>query len=235
MKGFNDIPEAQDLAIHNVASRSSYENFVEKLYFDLDCILSDMIDLTVHLLPMSETGISGWIWTNLRAKNYDAQLDSDKNGNADISVTQKPFKWIGEAKIFGGKDDYTNNYLFGGFKQLTTRYSKGESNATCGGMFIYIKNRGRVETEKAIMDGWKNYLSNKSEEIQDLKFSPCSINVRCLLTEHTHQVSGYPYQVRHMPLCLLHIPEDKSGKDAKKYQDEREQYENFNPIEEDHF
>ena len=97
MKGFNDIPEAQDLAIHNVASRSSYENFVEKLYFDLDCILSDMIDLTVHLLPMSETGISGWIWTNLRAKNYDAQLDSDKNGNADISVTQKPFKWFGEA------------------------------------------------------------------------------------------------------------------------------------------
>lgn len=116
MKGFNDIPEAQDLAIHNVASRSSYENFVEKLYFDLDCILSDMIDLTVHLLPMSEkreypvgSGLTS------RAKNYDAQLDSDKNGNADISVTQKPFKWIGEAKIFGGKDDYTNNYLFGGF------------------------------------------------------------------------------------------------------------------------
>lgn len=235
MRGFNDLPEAQDLSLHNVASRSSYENFIDLLYNDLDCIFSDMIDGTEHLLPMGETGISWHIWSNLRAKNYDAQLDSDKNGNADISVTQKPFKWIGEAKIFGGKDNYGNPYLYGGYEQLTTRYSKGEANATCGGMLIYIKPRGREETERSVMLNWREYLKGKATEIQDLNFEDCSLNPRCLITSQTHHVSGYPYKVRHMPICLLHLPNDKSGREAKKYQEARESYENFDPHEEDHF
>lgn len=38
-----------------------------------------------------------------------------------------------------------------------------------------------------------------------------------------------------MPICLLHLPEDKSVRDTKKYQKARANYENFDPHEEDHF
>jgi hypothetical protein len=235
MKGFNDIPEAEDFAIQNVASRSSYQNFIEKLYFDIDCIISDLIDLTETLLPMPETGISGIIWSNLRAKNYDAQLDSHKNGNADISVTQKPYKWICEAKIYGGEHNYNNNYLYGGYQQLTTRYSKAEVNATFGGMFIYIKPRGRVENETTIMSDWKKFLESKQNEITDLNIETCLQNEGCFVSQQTHVVGGRTYSVRHMPLCLLHLPEDKSGLDAKKYNDARLKYENFDQSEENHW
>ncbi len=85
MNSFNDFPEAQEYAMRAIAPRISYEKFVEKLYMDIDSILSLMMDGVGHLLDLDETGISFLIWTNLKSKNYDAQLDSDKNGNADIS------------------------------------------------------------------------------------------------------------------------------------------------------
>ena len=38
-----------------------------------------------------------------------------------------------------------------------------------------------------------------------------------------------------MPICLLHLPEDQSVRDTKKYQKARVNYENFDPHEEDLF
>ena len=227
MNSFNDFPEAQEYAMRAIAPRISYEKFVEKLYMDIDSILSLMMDGVGHLLDLDETGISFLIWTNLKSKNYDAQLDSDKNGNADISVTSDTYKWIAEAKIYGGKNNYGLNHIYQGFLQLSTRYSKCEANADCGGLFIFIKPRGRTETEKSIMDSWLNMLNNKKNEIKNLVLTPHSLNERSLFSEHDHVVSGYRYKVRHMPLCLLHLPEDKSGLDSKKYEEARIAYESF--------
>lgn len=38
-----------------------------------------------------------------------------------------------------------------------------------------------------------------------------------------------------MPICLLHVPDDQSGREAKKYQKARVNYENVDPHEEDLF
>jgi hypothetical protein len=227
MNSFNDFPEAEDYAMRAIAPRISYEKFIEKLYIDIDCIFSLMMDGVGHLLDLDETGISFVIWMNLRSKNYDAQLDSDKNGNADISVTYKNYKWIAESKIYGDKYTDPLGHLYQGFLQLTTRYSKCEANADCGGLFIFIKPRGRKETEKSIMDSWLNKLNSKRNELSNLILTAHSANDRSLYSEHDHMVSGYRYKVRHMPLCLLHLPEDKSGLDAKKYKAARVAYNSF--------
>ena len=41
MNSFNDFPEAQEYAMRAIAPRISYEKFVEKLYMDIDSILSN--------------------------------------------------------------------------------------------------------------------------------------------------------------------------------------------------
>ena len=44
MNSFNDFPEAEDLAIRNIASKLSYEDFVSQLNEDIDLIIADMMD-----------------------------------------------------------------------------------------------------------------------------------------------------------------------------------------------
>ena len=234
MNSLNDFPEAEDLAIRNIASKLSYEDFVSQLNEDIDLIVADMMDGVENFIDRNEKSISYHIYTNLRSRNYAAELGSDTNGNADISVTAKSYRWIAEAKIFGGRNDYKTDYLYWGFKQLTTRYSKCQGNADCGAMFIYIQPRSADDTERNVMDAWNNFLEGKKLELNQLCITPHSGKDRSLYTKHIHGTSGYPYTVRHIPLCFFHLPEDKSGLKAKKYNETRENFSNFNNGEE-HF
>lgn len=234
MNSFNDFPYAEDLAIRNIASKLSYEDFISQLNEDIDLIVADMMDGVENFIDRNEKNISYHIYTNLKSKNYSAEYDSDKNGNADISVSAGSYEWLAEAKIFGGKNNYNTDYLYGGFKQLTTRYSKCQGNADCGAMFIYIHPRSADDSEKNVMDAWNSFLEGKKLELNQLCIIPHSGKDRSLYTQHIHGTSGYPYKVRHIPLCFFHLPEDKSGVNAKKYNETREKFLNFDSKEE-HF
>ncbi|PJX26708.1 hypothetical protein CAP50_02765 [Psychrobacter sp. L7] len=222
----NDFISARELMMHDLHSRFSYDEFIELLYKDLEYIASVMMDGVETYIDMSETEISRQIYNNLKMKNYGAELDSDKNGNADISVISGSYKWISEAKIFGGANRYGFDHINEGFLQLTTRYSKGESHAYHGGLFIYIKPKGKNDTEKSVMDGWKAMIESNKYELNNLEIDGHHQNKRYLTTKHDHQVSGYPYVVKHIPICLLHLPEDKSGLKAEKYALARKEYRN---------
>lgn len=234
MNSFNDFPEAEDLAIRNIASKLSYNDFINQLNEDIDLIIADMMDGVENFIGRNEKNISYHIYTNLKSKNYDAEYDSDKNGNADISVSARSYRWIAEAKIFGGNNNYNTEYLYGGFKQLSTRYSKCQGDADCGAMFIYIQPRSEDDCEKNVMDSWNNFLESKKSELKQLLITPHCASNRSLYTQHIHGTSGYPYKVRHIPLCFFHLPEDKSGLNAKKYKKTRESFLNFDSNEE-HF
>lgn len=233
MNSLNDFPEAEDLAIRNIASKLSYEDFVNKLNEDIDLIIADMMDGVENFIDRNEKNISYHIYTNLKSKNYFAECDSDKNGNADISVSAGSYRWLAEAKIFGGKNNYNTEYLYGGFKQLTTRYSKCQGNADCGAMLIYIQPRSEDDCEKNVMDTWNNFLEAKKSELKQLCITPHSKRNRSLYTQHIHS-NGYEYTVRHIPLWFFHLPEDKSAIKAQKYNERRENFLNFNNGEE-HF
>lgn len=218
----NSLPiNATMLALRN--SITNYDDWIKVLYMDIDEVYSSCLDSTEILQKLSETEISSIIGLGLRMRFYNVQVDSDKNGNADLSVQSGSFLWIGEAKIVNNSTPTDFAYLHGGLKQLITRYSKGQGNAVNGSLLIYIKPNSRFTNESNFMSQWITYL--EEHEITYVTHYQCSNKNTNSITDHKHPVSGNNYSVRHMPLTLLHLPEDNSGKDAKKYAEQREYYE----------
>ena len=215
----NLMPRAIEKAYRDLlATEGEYEDFVEEIYKDIDEITTDILTAVEYYRDLGEVQISHNIWMNLKRKWPTVQKDSDNNGNADISITLGSFVWIAEAKIWGGPNKYGNSYLYGGYTQLTERYSKGQVGATAGAMLIFIKPNNTKQTEPKVMASWQSYLQEKLGDTLT-SVNPCTLKKSCIKSIQPHTGTEYSYQVRHIPITLLHIPRDKSAKDAKKYQD----------------
>ena len=94
----NSLPiNATMLALRN--SITNYDDWIKVLYMDIDEVYSSCLDSTEIFMKLSETEISSMIGMGLKMRFYNVQVDSDKNGNADLSVQSGSFLWIGEAKI----------------------------------------------------------------------------------------------------------------------------------------
>lgn len=213
-------PQAQqeilDLALRNIAmTTDTYSIWINKIYQDLDIAISRMIDNTPSMLVLDETGLTAVLAMQMQAI-YQASAETFRNGNADISIEHKSFRWIGEAKIIESSAQSNLKYVNQGFLQLTTRYAKGQANATCGGMLIYIKPNKRCKGKKTVMQDWQGYLTQKYPD-SNMSLSNCTLNIDCFYSEHTHETAEDIYKVRHMPIVLHHKPQDSSGLKAKIY------------------
>ncbi|QRP67825.1 hypothetical protein [Acinetobacter pittii] len=220
----NLMPRAIESAYRDLlATEGTYEDFVEEVYKDIDEITTDMLTAVEYYRELDEVRISHNIWMNLKRKWPSVQKDSDTNGNADISITLGQFVWIAEAKIWGGPNKYGNSYLYGGYTQLTERYSKGQVGATAGAMLIFIKPNNAKQTEPKVMEQWQAYLTAQLGDSL-LSLTPCPKKSSCVYSLQPHSGTDYGYKVRHIPITFLHIPRDESAQNAKKYKEITEDF-----------
>jgi hypothetical protein len=193
---------------------ASYDEFVEVLYDELDLIISTLEANPQFYYSDDEDKITHTIVTALQMRNYAATQGTTTGGNVDITVPgpNSAWTWIGEAKIFTSL-----NSLSEGFLQLTTRYRNASPVFACRGLLAYTKRHDVSE-----------HLKMWDEEVQKLgleEFVRTDCNRRGKLafyTSHKDKSSGLPVKIRHNAICLYHLPEDKSGRTAKKYQERRQ-------------
>lgn len=184
---------------------STYEQFVDVLYKDLDEIVSIFQENPELRFEDTEDRLTIEIVSNLRSMGYNAGHETKVGGHADILVRGKGNSlWIGEAKIHNGYD-----YLFKGFQQLCTRYSTGDISQDCGGLLIYVKNKDF----KSVIDSWKQDIEGRG--LDGFSMSDCSNRANfSFFTEHKHERSGTAFKVRHLGISLYFSPRDR-GKVAK--------------------
>jgi len=181
-------------------SVDNYNEFINILYRDIDCIIQDIESSRALRQDDGEDRTTIEIVNILNRIGYDCSHDELHGGHTDLAVKIKSFIWLGEAKIHSGYD-----YLHEGFKQLCTRYSTGGQNQSDGGLLIYLYGADA----KTVMDRWLTHLCDQS--YAGFKSMPCKNNKLYFFTEHTHETSGLPFRVRHMVILLHHDPKDKSG------------------------
>lgn len=178
---------------------SSYEQFVNSLYTDLDEIVAIIQENPELRKNDDENRLTIEIVGMLRAYGYSAGHDTKVGGHTDISVRgKKNFLWIGEAKIHGAYDE-----LLGGFKQLCTRYSTGDVGQNCGGMIIYIRNVKAAD----VVTEWRARLSQQGLEQYSDYDCPARAGM-AFYSSHIHERAGMHFQVRHVGVILRFDPKD---------------------------
>lgn len=188
--------------VQDVNKLESSGDFIGQLYKDLDRIIYQIEKNPELHQEDKEDRLTIEIVRSLRNAGYDnANHDCKIGGHVDLTVEKNDFIWLGEAKIY--RD---NNYLWEGFLQLTTRYSIGNDNQSSGGLLIYIFD----EDAKSVMEKWQTYLLSKN--LPDYSYKPCKLNSLAFISSHKHQRSGFPFQIRHIPVLLHFSPQDKSGR-----------------------
>ncbi|MBW4539577.1 MAG: HEAT repeat domain-containing protein [Myxacorys chilensis ATA2-1-KO14] len=180
-------------------------DFIGQLYKDIDQVIYQIERNPELRQEDKEDRLTIEIVGALRISGYNASHDCKIGGHVDLTVEKNDFVWLGEAKIY--RD---NNYLWEGFQQLTTRYSTGNINQNSGGLLIYIK-KGDA---KSIMERWQEYLLNK--KLSNYKCDFYKTGSSSFISSHTHERSGQPFHVRHIPVLLYSDPKDKSGRRRKE-------------------
>jgi len=126
------------------------------------------------------------------------------NGNVDLVVEWRGFKWLGEAKIAADLQK-----IFHGYQQLTSRYATGQPGQTAGGLLLYCKH----DSATVIMDGWRAALRHEipGANIQD---GPVPLSFR---SDDRRNGSGQMISIVHLAFPLYHVPEEDTwtlSKDA---------------------
>lgn len=190
------VPEIGDFASRLLIK--NYQDFINRLYVNIDKIISELQKNPEILQHDSEDRLSISIKSSLNSMGYKASHDQKIGGHCDLIVEGRyNWIWIGEAKIYNGYQ-----YLMKGFNQLTTRYSTGDLNQNHGGLIIYIKKLNAAE----IMNKWGDTL--KEEGITNI--SDCNIRPKLsFYSQHLHERSGLNFHVRHMAVMLGFEPKDK--------------------------
>lgn len=210
MIDFNDPQFLFDFLINNVEKYGTYDQFVDILYRNIDEIVSELLSNSEDFINAEEDYISNSICRSLVDRRFSAVREVQENGRADIRVKKGSFKWIAEAKRATSMTNVRE-----GFLQLLTRYSKGEGNATSGGLFIYIQ--GEKNKEADFMHKWVNKELVEQRVVKIMESNPCALKPTCMITTLVHPGSLNVYKLRNMPISFFHNPQDKSGRKAKKY------------------
>jgi len=177
----------------------TYEDFIEVLYKDIDqIILLKQENPEMYRTDPGEDRLTVEIKNALVCKGYNATHETKHGGHTDLLVRRKSYIWIGEAKVHKSYP-----YLFKGFNQLISRYSTGDFNQQDGGILIYIFKKD----SQSIMNKWKDYLLSKNPK--DCSCVPCEPRRLGFYSTHTHEKSGLPFRIRHMPLMLYFNPKDR--------------------------
>lgn len=119
------------------------------------------------------------------------------NGNVDMVIEWRSFKWLGEAKI---ADDLQK--IFHGYQQLTSRYATGQPGQTAGGLLLYcLHDRAGV-----IMEGWKAALQHEMPG-SNIQAGPVPLSFR---SDDDRNGSGQLINVVHLAFPLFHVPEENT-------------------------
>ncbi len=176
-----------------------YEEFVSILYDDINKIVIEMERNLELRKKDGEDRLTIEIKGSLCHFGYTAGHDNKIGGHCDLTVEKKEWLWIGEAKVFDSRG-YT--WVNEGFQQLTTRYSTGGYNNCHGAILIYI----RKPNTKQIMENWKAHLLANNGDVENLQAFDFLEKSLIFCSEHSHQRTGLPFKVRHIPFCLHFDP-----------------------------
>jgi hypothetical protein len=174
-----------------------YDEFIEALYQDFDCIITLIQENAELRQEDSEDRLTIDIKNQLNCMGYSASHETKHGGHTDLLIRKCNYIWIGEAKIHSGYD-----YLWKGFLQLSTRYSTGDIDQMNGGMIIYIFNKNT----RSVMEKWQNHLKENHPSC-DIK--ACEKRPLAFFSTHIHEKSGNPFLIRHMPVMLYFDPKDR--------------------------
>ena len=193
------IPELADFISRY--KPESYEEFLENLYIDIDRIIKLIQEDAEIRKKDSEDRLTVEIRNMLVSRGYLVSHDEMIGGHADLVVRTRDYVWIGEAKKH---NDY--EWLWKGFNQLTTRYTIGDTNQNNGGLLIYVFG----QNANLVMKKWQEFLTKQS--LPDYSCEPCKKRELAFFSKHTHDKSGLPFRVRHMPILLYFSPQDRKKK-----------------------
>lgn len=185
----------------------NYEDFIRVLYADIDQCVIQMERNRELRQDSSEDHLTVELVSMLTVMGYTAVHEAKTGGHVDLIVSHaKGYEWLAEAKKHS-----TYEHLFEGFLQLCTRYSSGSPNAKCGGIIAYIKNRDVAK----VVSEWRSRLNAK--RLPNYQDWECQTRTGLsFFSQHSHDVSGLPYTVRHIAVMLYHSPMDKSSRRRKK-------------------
>jgi len=197
-------------------SFSSKSDFLNKLYSDINQIITSLENTSDKYFSDDEDKITNYIVNGLYWLGYDASEQTKQVGSVDLTVFTKDrlHKWIGEAKI-----GYDNTKIFEGLLQLVTRYVKRDENA---GLLIYFqKNDARLYFNSWLQylfdKGWVKYCERKKNLhlvkpcLDQLKKEDYTPNNQYHYDLKIKKPNGDPIEIRVFFADLYHEPADKSG------------------------
>lgn len=191
------------------AFADTYDRFVDVFYDDLDLVVSQLESNPQLYRGDGEDKLTGIIVANLTLMGYAATHGTTGGGAKDFTVIGKnpTWSWIGEAKIF---DSVAN--LREGFLQLITRYRNVNATKARGGLLAYTFR----PKPAALLKGWIEEAQKMG--LDNFKITDCSRRPGLAFhSEHEHEATGLPFDVRHLAIALYFQPKDKSGRTAKKF------------------
>lgn len=193
-----DLAQFADFVLVN-----SYEQFIKLLYQDIDKCIRSMEEDPAIRANDGEDRLSEDFKMFLRPIGYHVTHDEKIGGHCDLVVRHphNAYIWLGEAKIHNSYE-----YLKQGFNQLCTRYSLGTTNATQGGLLIYIRQQKAAK----IITEWQTRLTECNLDDYSVQNCPTRPNLAFFST-HCHESSGLPFTVRHMAIVLHFDPQDKKS------------------------
>jgi hypothetical protein len=186
---------------------SDYPAFVEIINRAIDFAFRRMAENPELRKKRSEDELTIELINLLKQSDIDAHHEAKVGGHCDITIRgPDDFSWLAEAK----RHSKGNPWLYKGFQQLNTRYSTGLPRHDKGGLIIYTYRPNTLDQ----MQKWSAYLQANR---RGLTVSPYGADPLSFISTHTHERSGLPYEVRHIPLSLYFAPKDKAkSKSVKK-------------------
>ncbi|HIF8866491.1 TPA: hypothetical protein ACX6DV_000384 [Vibrio cholerae] len=179
---------------------TTYEQFVKRLYIDIENVISTTEAGKQFHQEKSEDELSDHLLSQLVHLYPSAKHDVQKGGHCDIHIQTRSadgiiYTWVGEAKLWRGYQ-YGREGLF---CQLLGSYASGGQYDCHGSMIFYTKS---PKGSAFVMGQWKNGLEAESIEIRDERQDKLRFSTTHLLNEG----NGPEYHVKHFVVGLYHQP-----------------------------
>lgn len=194
-------PEIQELLDLNTGD---YHAFIRNLYRNIYKSIREL-ESNANLYYLSnENQLTGHICSNLKMVGYNAIFDKNENGHCDITIEKGSFKWLAEAKVYTGTAK-----LWGGFQQLTNRYSVCTNHSCHGAELIYQTNNSSGLQGTKIIHKWKDKIKHENSKIKINDFLDEDERFKLGFdSTYEHTKSGLNYTVKHLVILLQHNPQD---------------------------
>lgn len=178
--------------------RPSYSKWVGQLERFLLHITSLIGTKRDRLKGLSEDALTSIFDISFQAINISSSAKA-VNGNVDLAIEYEDYMWLGEAKIA-----HSVSVIYGGYLQLTSRYTTGMLGQTSGGMLLYCQD----ERADVTIAGWKAALS-KQVSVSNVQPGPTDLSFR---SSDMCAATGATLDILHLAVPLHHEPQEELRK-----------------------